>query len=510
MRVVSVEEMRDLEARTFGAGTSETALQERAGRAVADAIMARHPSPGRAVALVGPGNNGRDASIAARELLAAGWEAALALGPRHSVTDAELERFGQSGGQVVWLPERESSRAVEGALFSATVAIDGLLGIGASGSPRPPLAAMVEAVNAVRTRMSGLDVVSVDVPSGLNADTGEATLAVRADATVVLGGMKRGLLASSALAVAGDLIPADIGVVDGPPTAPVLLTRGTVRGLLARPRPDAHKGTFGRLLVVAGSESYVGAAYLVCAAAVRVGAGIVTLAATRTLRDVVASRLPEATYLLLPDGGMAGCGAESASLIAQALPRYTALAIGPGLSTAGGVPSAVEAVLRARAQHGVGAVVDADALNALSGRPGWHQWLGHDVVMTPHLGELARLTGRESGDEAPWAKARRLADAWGATLLIKGACTAIASSRGVWVHARPNPALGTAGTGDVLTGTIGGLLARGLDVDAAARLGAWVHGEAGARAALGRRAGGLMASELLAEIPAVLATTLAG
>src|SRR5581483_9114906 len=232
--------MRDLEARTFGAGTSETALQERAGRAVADAIMARHPSPGRAVALVGPGNNGRDASIAARELLAAGWEAALALGPRHSVTDAELERFGQSGGQVVWLPERESSRAVEGALFSATVAIDGLLGIGASGSPRPPLAAMVEAVNAVRTRMSGLDVVSVDVPSGLNADPGEATLAVRADATVVLGGMKRGLLASSALAVAGDLIPADIGVVDGPPTAPVLLTRGTVRGLLARPRPDAH------------------------------------------------------------------------------------------------------------------------------------------------------------------------------------------------------------------------------------------------------------------------------
>lgn len=280
----------------------------------------------------------------------------------------------------------------------------------------------------------------------------------------------------------------------------------SIRGVLPRPAPNAHKGSFGRLLVIAGSDRYVGAAYLTCAAAVRAGAGIVTLAAPRWLRDVVASRLPEVIYLPLPDTGPAGEPDECMKRVGPVLPAYSALALGPGLSTEGGVGEFVEAVLRQWAQLGAPAVVDADGLNALASRPGWNEWIGDRVVMTPHVGELGRLApGEQDENQAPWETARRLSRAWGVTLVIKGAFTAIASGESTWVHPRPNPGLATAGTGDVLTGLVAGLLARGLSPAQAACLGVWIHGAAGERVTAGRPAGGSMASELLAGIPFALA-----
>src|SRR5581483_1970319 len=293
------------------------------------------------------------------------------------------------------------------------------------GAPRSPLAEIIAALNDRRD--ASQRVVSVDVPSGLDADVGSASLAVRADVTVVLGGMKRGLVAPSALDYVGELVPADIGVVDGPTTAPELITREAVSGLLP-PRPrDAHKGSFGRLLVVAGSANYIGASYLTCAAAVRTGAGITCLAAMPTLRDVVASRLPEATFLPLPEGGAAEHPEESAARVAAALDRFDALAIGPGLSTDGGVGEFVEAVLRVRANIGMPAVVDADGLNLLAQRPDWPSWIGPEIVMTPHVGELRRLAPDVDQGGEPWELAGSLAHRWGVTLLLKGPCTAIGS-----------------------------------------------------------------------------------
>jgi len=503
MRLVSVDEMREIEAKTFASGTSGEELQARAGQAVAAFVARRSTSPGRVVALVGSGNNGRDAFIAARELRADGWDATLYLTPRHAVTEDELHAFVQIGGGVLWHPDGFTGVAMDTALQQATVVVDGLLGIGARGAPRPPLDEIIVELNRIRTERRELFVVAVDAPSGVDADSGAASLAVVADATVVLGGMKKGLVAPEAFRYTGELVPADIGVMDGPQGAPEIVTAEFVGGLLPRPSSSAHKGSFGRLLVVAGSADYIGAAYLVCAAAVRAGAGIVTLAAPPSLRDVVASRLAEVTFLPLPEGGPAAEPEECAHRVVEQIDTFNGLAIGPGLSTKGGVGDFVESVLRARARAGLNAVVDADALNVLSERPDWPSWIGSGVVMTPHLGELRRLAHLEDGEQ-PWETASRLSNEWRVCLVIKGPCTAIGTAGETWIHARPNPALATGGTGDVLTGITGGLLTRGLQTKDAARLAVWVHGEAGAALAKERAAGGLMASELLPQIPAAL------
>jgi NAD(P)H-hydrate epimerase len=412
-----------------------------------------------------------------------------------------------AGGRLAWHPAEQPELGVLGAVGGATVVIDGLLGIGARGAPRPPLDNIIATLNRARVEAKNFDVVAVDVPSGLDADTGIAERAVQADATVILGAVKRGLLAPSALLFLGEPVLADIGVIEGPESAPQALTASSVRRLLPRPLPGAHKGSYGRLLVVGGSAKYPGAPSLVCGAAVRSGTGIVTLAASPSVRDVVASRVGEATFLPLSDGGLVDDPEESARRVIDQMAGFAALAIGPGLSTDGGAVAAVETILRARARLGLPAVIDADALNALAQRPGWTEWLGPNVVLTPHPGELRRLA-EVAADEPPWDLAGRLAVAWGVTLVVKGAITAIGAGAEMWVHARPNPALGTGGTGDVLTGITGALLARGLAPPAAARLAVWAHGEAGAAAATGKLAGGLAASDLLTEVPRALAKTL--
>jgi hydroxyethylthiazole kinase-like uncharacterized protein yjeF len=499
-----VEQMRELERLTFAAGRTEDELQRRAGRAVADAVTGLHDSPTSVVALVGSGNNGRDAFIATDQLLSLGWLASLYLTPRHAISDAELAAFTQKGGRIV---RHGDDREVgpRTLLDGVSFAIDGLLGIGGRGPLRPPLSDVAEAVNAAHDLYPQTLVIAVDAPSGVDADTGVAAgVAVQADATVLLGAAKRGLLTPQATPYTGRLIFADIGVVDGFRDSPELVTRESVRGIISPPAPDAHKGSFGRLLVVAGSERYVGAAYLVCAAAVRSGAGVVTLAAPRWLRDVTASRLSEITYLPLPDAGPAGAPQECAETILSEIDGFSALAMGPGLSTDGGLVGFVEAVLHDRADRNLPTILDADGLNCLARLDGWPSWLGANVVMTPHLGELRRLAPDVDPEAPPWETATRLSSNWPSTLVLKGPFTSIGHRGRAWVHALPNAALATGGTGDVLTGIIGGLLARGLAPEAAAQLGVWVHGRVGIGAVDTRYGGGLVASDLTFGISSAL------
>jgi NAD(P)H-hydrate epimerase len=371
------------------------------------------------------------------------------------------------------------------------------------------LADLIDVVNQTRAQRDNLWVLAVDVPSGLDADTGlPSASTVFADATVMLGGAKQGLLLPSAFPYTGTLLFADIDVVDGPIWAPRILYRESAQGLAARPAGDAHKGTFGRLLVVAGSELYVGAALLTCAAAARSGAGIVTLAAPGWLRNIAASRAPEVTFLSLPDGRSDEAAATALDAIASHLAGFTALAIGPGLSMDPYTLTLVEGVLRERARLAIPTVVDADALNALAQIDGWARWSGENLVLTPHPGEFARLAPHRDDGSPPWRQARVGAEEWGVTLVLKGACTVIADPSEVWVHARPNPALATGGTGDVLTGMVGGLLAQGLEPSEAARLAVWAHGEAARRARHGSLDRGLLPSDLLGEIPEALGTVL--
>jgi NAD(P)H-hydrate epimerase len=489
VNIVSIAQMRALEAAAFAAGTSEATLQERAGTAVAEEV-ARLLEPGeRVLVLVGHGNNGRDGGVAARWLAEHGVSVELVLAPRHALTVDELEQLRALGISTV---RAEDTSEVERALSAADLAIDALTGLGATGPLREPLASLAGLLNAA----SSTFVVALDMPSGVDADTGEVPgQVVDADVTVTLGAIKQGLLRLPAAEHVGRLIAREIGI---PPEAQADLPYHVldVSGL-APPRPmGAHKYRFGRVLVVAGSDHFLGAPVLSTGGALRVGAGLVTVGSTASVRHTVAAHLPEATFTVEDVSRDVGP-------LADYLETHNALVIGPGLGRGPAITDFVRNVLRLRSQGG--SVIDADALFALSEIPEWWTLLGPNTILTPHAGELERLVGGPLGDEPPWQSAGRLAQRWGCVLIAKGPFTSVAEPNGqVHVWPRANPALATGGTGDVLAGICGGLLAQVSSAADAARLAVGVH--ALAAESIVRRRGWrtLLASDLFEEIPAVL------
>ena len=480
MKIVSVGEMRALEHAQFATGVSEAELQARAGVAVAEEVL-RVCGDGRVAVLIGHGNNGRDGGVAADWLLRRGVGVDLVLAPKHAITAAELERLRALGATT--------SPTAETALRGARVAVDALLGIGARGALREPLASLAAQLNANREH---LFVIAVDLPTGVDADTGEvAGEAVWANATVTLGAVKQGLLRFPAAEHVGRLIPRDIGLVDsslryGVIDEPLLAT------LVPRRPMNAHKYRFGRVLVIAGTDHFLGAPVLCAGGAGRIGAGLVTVHSTRDVRLNVAAHLPEITFT------------DPSVPLPTYLESHHAIVIGPGLGRGPETTRFVADVLRQRnREHTI--VVDADALFALSELGDWPRILGSGAVLTPHAGELERLVGKPLDEGEPlWAHASRLAAQWGCTLVAKGPFTCVAAADGrvdVWPHA--NAALATGGTGDVLAGVTAGLLAQGLNAPDAARLAVGVHALAGARIGKrGRRT--LLASDLFEELPAVL------
>ena len=351
--------------------------------------------------------------------------------------------------------------------------------------------------------------LAVDVPSGLDADTGACDAATPyADMTVTLGFPKVGLLLFPGAGRVGRLVVEDIGI-------PEELAADVDLGLLEAPwvasglpvRPlDAHKGTFGATLVVAGSSRYVGAAGLASAAAVRSGAGRVTLATPRSLIPAIAPMVPEITYIPLEelDWGVVK-SVEAAKQILAELPAFDSILIGCGLGQSPSVVDMVEQLLFGMPQNvSVRLIIDADGLNILSRVPNWWRRIQADTVVTPHPGELRRLTDK-SVDQIEGNRvkaAREAATGWRKTVLLKGAYSVIATPDGrAYINPFANASLATAGTGDVLAGIIAGLMAQGLTGEQAAAVGAYVHGEAGdlRRAEIGDS--GLAASDLLPLIP---------
>jgi hydroxyethylthiazole kinase-like uncharacterized protein yjeF len=501
VKIVSVEQMRTLEASAFAAGSSEAELQAQAGRAVAEEVLRANRGRGRVVVLVGHGNNGRDGAVAAERLLQRDTPVTLVLAPRHAITTEELSRLRALGATLV---ASSDVAGIDSALSGASVALDALTGIGARGALREPLESLARQLNA---HGAGLQVIALDVPSGIDADSGAVDgEAVRADVTVTLGAIKQGLLRFPAAANVGTLIPRAIGIPgDAARQIPYgVIDQDLLRSLVPTRALDAHKYRFGRVLVIAGSDHFLGAPVLCAGGAARSGAGLITMASTRDVRLNVAAHLPEATFTQIDvraaDGPSVARGLETY------LQSHNAVVIGPGLGRGPATTAFVREVLRLRPpEHAL--VVDADALVALADIENWPRLLGPNAVLTPHSGELERLVGHELENAEPeWQRAARLAQDWGCVLLAKGPFTSVAAPDGradVWTVA--NPALATGGTGDVLAGITAGLLAQHLRAWDAARLAVGVHGRAATRVTLGRGWRTLLASDLLQEIPSVLA-----
>jgi hydroxyethylthiazole kinase-like uncharacterized protein yjeF len=496
MKLVTAAEMRALEEKTAAAGRPRSELMENAGQAVALAVR-NHLGGARArriVVLVGPGNNGGDGLVAARHLYDFGADVFVYLLGQRPPVDPNLDALRSRDIELVRADEAEAPVRLAEALGLADAVIDAILG---TGRARPLEGPIVAALAALRERRALL--FAVDLPTGVDADTGAADAkTVAADFTLALGLSKVGLHTWPGSSYTGEVEVLDIGLASDAEVLTELLTPEWAHEHLPERPAASNKGTFGRVLILAGSVSYTGAAALAAIGALRAGAGLVTLAAIDAVRSVVAAQAPEVTYLPLPEAE-GGVAASAGDLVARALPRFNALVIGPGMGQSPDAQAVVRGVLSAPAAADISVVIDADALNALARWPEWVPSLKMDAVLTPHPGELSRLTGESIPDlqNERLTAARRCAELWGQTVVLKGAHTIVASPGGrAYVAPFATASLATAGTGDVLAGVTAGLMAQGLSAGNAAALGVYLHGAAAEsfREELGES--GLLAHEL--------------
>jgi NAD(P)H-hydrate epimerase len=516
MRVLNAAQMREADRYTIEEiGIPSLVLMENAGRQVVAAIEAAFAArlAGRVAVLCGRGNNGGDGFVVARTLSQRGIDSAVfvvgALSDVRGDARINLDILGRIGVTVVEINDAQSWELHFSEISKCSLVVDAIFGTGLKSALVGMMETVVADVNA-----SGIPVVSVDLPSGLSADTpnliGDC---IDAAMTVTLGAPKPPLVLPPGEAHAGDVVIADIGIphevmegVEGPHLD--LLTPDQIRELLEPRAADSHKGDFGRVTLVAGSRGKTGAAHLAAMGALKSGAGLVTVATPASCLSVVASMAPEPMTEPLPE-------ARDGTVVAAALDRVLALqqdviACGPGLGRSVGVGEFVRGLV---AQATVPLVLDADALVAFADEPG--RLLGRedrDVIITPHAGEMARLVG--STAEAVQGNRVDVARSFATThhlyVVLKGHRTLIATPSGhVFINPTGNPGMATGGTGDVLTGMIAAWLAQLLDAEAACRLAVFLHGAAGDLAEADEGQVGMTATDLLAHLGDAL-TQLAG
>jgi hydroxyethylthiazole kinase-like uncharacterized protein yjeF len=487
------EEMRAADAWAIKEGaTPSIELMERAGRALADVASELAPD-GLIVIVAGKGNNGGDGLVAARCLRNAGRAVEVLLaGTADDLTgDARINLRQLPGGAPVPVDSPISADAV--------LVIDALLGTGSSGAPRGPIA---DAIAAIAD--AGVPVLAADVPSGIDASSGVvAGAAVRAGTTVTFHAAKPGLWIEPGRSHAGLVRVIDIGIGPAAPLgAEVGLIHDELLDLLPRRGVHSSKFTSGPVLVAGGSSGLTGAPCLSALAAQRAGAGYVTVCAPSSLSSIFESRLLEAMTLALPDDGGAHTAAGVAPLVAAA-ERGGALVIGPGLGRSAG---AHDFVREAMVQVHLPSVLDADGLGAFAGELGLLRSRSAPTVLTPHEGELARLLGLKA-DEIAAERLRCVREAAaqsGAVVVLKGNDTLVAEPGGVVaVSPGATPGLATAGTGDVLSGVAGAMLAAGLQPFLAACAAVRLHALAGIRAAERHGRDGMIASDVIAELSLV-------
>jgi len=514
MKIVTADQMQGIENQAVARGISLEMLMENAGRAVATQVSQVLPSVigKRVLVLVGPGNNGGDGLVAGRYLRDWGAKVDICLCAPRAQNDKNLKSAIQRGIPIIHAYEGGNLAEFGIAISSADVIIDALFGIGKIRPIEGIFKEVLQKVSLVKGRKSKPVLVAVDLPSGLNSDTGEVDPSCPyADITVTFGFPKVGLFNFPGAEKVGKLIIADIGIPQdlAQDINVELITEQWVREALPQRPLNAHKGSFGKVLVVAGSINYIGAAYLACMGAARVGAGLVTLATASSLQPILASKLTEITYIPLPEAKTGVLGSKAISTLQLELGNYDVLLLGCGLGQHPETVEFIKSLLTDSSQLSAVSclILDADAVNTLAQIPEWWRKLKRDAILTPHPGEMARLLGISAKEvqESRLSITQRSAREWGKTVVLKGANTIVAvPSEAAKVNNAANPALASAGTGDVLSGVIAGLAAQGFSLFHAAACGVYLHSRAGGIVAEELGDAGVIATDLLPALPRVI------
>ncbi len=525
MRVLTAEAMARVDrAAVEELGVPSMVLMENAALGLAEAVATSFPEAAAVAIYCGPGNNGGDGLALARHLAIRGYQVVcfLLFGGRETRGDAAAQLAicralggarsrarGEDAVPLVPLVEIGPDDALDGALTAARAAdlvVDALFGTGLGRPLEGQLAELVEGLSQVSTPR-----LAVDLPSGLNGSRPEPFGPhLVADVTVTFGAPKPAQVLSPAAEAMGELVVADLGVpaslIDrdwGEPDGPLhLIVAEELATLLVPREAESHKGTYGHLLLAAGSVGAAGAAVLAARAAVRSGAGLVTAAVPEPIVQTVDGASIESMTLPLPAGGDGRIAEAAAAAVLAAAAGRSALALGPGM---GQTAAVAETLRRIVLVAELPLVLDADGINAFAGRAEELRERPAPTVLTPHPGEAGRLLGVSTAEVVAdrRAAARRAAAATGAVVVLKGHQTLVATPDGA-LHVNPtgNPGMATGGSGDVLTGLIGALLAQGYEAPEAALLGVYLHGRAGDRAAERYGTVGLAAGDLVEELPA--------
>ena len=507
MWLVSAHEMRTLDRLTIERyGTPGHVLMERAGRGATQALLEVFPymrrKGRRALICAGKGNNGGDGFVIARLLRRRGVRTdVVLLGRAADVTGDAARNLGayrRGRATLHEVTDRRGLKRLADCLAAADVVVDAIFGTGLNSIVVGVHAAAIEMINT-----SGVPVFAVDIPSGLHTDSGAPLgTAIQAEATATFGFAKIGQVLFPGARHCGTLAVVDIGIAaeaiaEQPPTTALLQEDAVARFVPVR-QADAHKGDAGHVLVIAGSFGKTGAALLAARAAARAGAGLVTLLGPASLYPIYAAGVLEAMTEALPDDD--GRIRFDEQRLGELLRGKTAVVVGPGIGTHDDAGRVVRWLLD---RADLPLVLDADALTAVAGDLGVLRRAKAKAILTPHPGEMARLLGTDTGDVQAdrVAIARSFAVEHSCTLVLKGARTVVAAaSSQAWINPTGNPGMASGGMGDVLSGILGGLLAQGVAVTEAARLGVYLHGAVADRAAAEGGEIGLLASDVIAGV----------
>ncbi|VUZ84830.1 carbohydrate kinase [Candidatus Methylomirabilis lanthanidiphila] len=508
VHVVTAGQMRELDRRaTEEYGIPSLLLMENAGLQAVLELERAFPrvTQCRVAVVCGKGNNGGDGFVAARHLFNRGVAVEVVLLARQTETKGDagtnLEIIRKLGVPIREATTGQTLQASRYVVERADVVVDAILGTGTTGPATGLFADAIELLNGC-----GKPIVALDIPSGLNSDEGVIPgPCIKALFTVTFGLPKRGVILYPAASCAGRVVTADIGLprqlLSDSLLDVSLVQAEDLAGALPPRDPNAHKGTYGHVLVLAGSPGKTGAAAMCAVSALRIGTGLVTLALPESLNDAMEAKLTEVMTEPLPETGERTVAFAALDRILELMKGKRVVAIGPGLSTYPETAELVRTVVHAsEAQF----VVDADGINALGPNLEMLRTLSCPPILTPHPGELARLLGIDR-DEVVRNRipiAQKVATSFGVYLVLKGARTLIANPEGhVAINMTGNAGMATGGTGDVLTGLIAGLLAQGVSADLATRAAVYLHGLAGdlAAEAVGQEA--MVASDVIAQVP---------
>jgi len=508
MKLARAHEMRNIDRRAMDElGVGGLFLMENAGRGVASAVKKRWGEVRgmRIGVLCGKGNNGGDGFVTARYLLGDGaWVEVALLGRTDELRGdpkVNMERWRALGKSTLEVGAEGASDALRSFLSGKDLVVDAVFG---TGLERKVEGLPAEAVRKVND--SGIPVVSIDIPSGVSSDTGEVMgVAVEAAMTVTLALPKLGLFLYPGASHAGEVQCVDIGIPERAIRAEkldyLLFELGDAAALFPRRKPDAHKGDCGKIWLLGGSVGLTGAVAMASESAVRVGAGLVTAAVPASLNDILEAKLTEVMTCPLPDTPERALAADAGDRFIELAAQADVIAVGPGLSRN---ESALEAARRVVEKTDKPVVLDADGINAFQDHLDILERRTGETVITPHPGEMARLTGMEIAkvEAERTTLPLELASRLGITVVLKGSPTVTATPDGrAYVNSSGNAGLATGGTGDVLTGTIAGLAGQGLSLDEAAPLGVFLHGLAGDIAAGRKSQWGMSAVDVIAALP---------